>query len=216
MIEIPMRRLTAEELRQEYIQHSIEIARVQAKRNDYLYKISELLGRQRDLEKVAGNLDRCDERIRELENGRRDIGWLRVGDRLNHEEEIMNAKNRKSNEIDALWQKHDVTPDEIPERWQEMEKELGELKAEQDRLPRLDRLIEKKAEAGRQYQEALKREETREKQPEQTMSHNDRMAVARAENELEKLARAAERNGREIKNEKDPERERELKLEMKM
>ena len=216
----PTRLLTADELKRDYIRRALAISRIQSIEKDCLYKISELIAKQRDLMKAANAFDRHEAKIEELEKQREEIGWLQVNDRLNLEEDIMWAKDSKRMDVELLQEKHGIEPEMIPARWQEADRELTNLKAEKDKLPDLGALRERQKEAGRQYQAALVREAAQEKKPERAMTHGDKMAIARAENELEKLARSASMSNQgtknEAKNEKSPKQEHGPKLEMRI
>ena len=211
-----MRLFTAEELKQEYIQCALEISKIQSSGRNYLYKITELFNRQRDLTNTAESLDRCDDQIQMLEKQREDIGWLKLNDRLNHEEEIMRAKNKRRLEIESLKENHDITPEEIPARWQEIDKELSTLKAKQEKLPDIRGLQHRQKEIGAQYQAALQRENRQDKKLEAPATHTDKMAVARAENELEKLAESAAEKKQAAENKQTPQKEQKRQFELSL
>ena len=204
---------TSNELRERYIQLALEISALNTADHNYLYDITRLSSQQADLHTAALNIDRFDKQLKELEAQRGSKGWfLKFTDRVDLEEEIMRVKADKDREVKQMETKHEIKPDAISNKWLELDNKLKALKTEHDRLPNRDQLREEQTKVGKQYHKACQREKTQEAQPDRPHTLTDKVALARAESELEELAKPIVKNEQTQGKEQNKEQRREPEL----
>jgi len=188
-----------DELRNQYIDIGIQIARTQLEQSGLSYDIEQLLQVKRDLEDRVKTLGRYDHIIKNLNHERGDIGLLEMGKRIDHEEKIMSMKAKKSGEAKKLYNDYQIKPDGIPGKWQSVDRDLTMLQDKIKELPeKIAGLEGQQKEIGQEYRVVHSREpedarntasKSRGERPDKNASLNDRMAITKAENELENLTK---------------------------
>lgn len=211
MLETTSDTPSSAELGERYIQSEIEIARRQREIRNIKDQIARLATQQMHLNDRTEKLSQLEDHIKNLEQQRGDIKPLALGERIDHEERIMRAKKERELAIEELRNDYHVNPSGVPEKWREIDQKRSQLLAEREQLPDVKELQKRQQEIGRQYQAARQREtgekstasdqsgknesrvepkksQSAERKPDKSMSLADRMAIAKAENQLKRLA----------------------------
>ena len=186
-----------DEIIKEYIEIGIEHARVELEQRNLNHEIEQLLQEKLDLENRANVLERFDRSIKNLNSERGNIKPLAFSERADHEEKIMSAKTKKEKEIKKLHMDYRIKPDEISDKWQEVDQKITQAKSKFDGLPEKTKVLkEKQQKVGQEYKSAHDKDSGKAKEPvrdgqsdnpDKSISLSDRMAAAKAENELKKM-----------------------------
>ena len=191
--------LGLDELRNQYVGLGIQIARSQLEQRGLSYDIEQLLQTRSDLENRVKMFERYDHLLQNLSNERGDIGLLAIGERIDHEEKIMGVKAQKSNEAKKLYTDYQVKPDGIPEKWQNIDRQITELQGKLGMIPeRITELEGQQREVGQEYKIVHSREpedarstarKSQDERPNKNTRLTDKMAISKAENELANLTK---------------------------
>ena len=191
--------LGLDELKNQYVQLGVQIAKSQLEQRGLSYDIEQLLQTKSDLENRVKMFERYDHLLQNLSNERGDIGLLAIGERIDHEEKIMGMKAKKANEVKKLYTDYQVKPDGIPEKWQSIDRQITEHQSKLSKISeRITEFEMQQKEVGQEYKIVHSREpadarsttkQSQGNRPDKNTSLTDKMAISKAENELANLTK---------------------------
>jgi hypothetical protein len=186
-------------IKEAYLQLELEIFRHERKFTELRDEIQQLAEQGIDLTERVQHLEGYDKKVSELQEKQRRLNLLEyLADKARIDAEIEEVREKKRQEITSLKRDYGITPEKAPGKWQELDVQSAAKQKELLGMPGADELKKRQEAIKREYiqmrQGCYAQTDHPESEPQKRHNHGhdktlaERMALAKAERELQKAA----------------------------